>query len=214
MPGGRPTKLEQTVRTRDDGSPVTAGAEFIERIRLGLPHDQACASANVARNTVLGWRQKGGAALAKLARGERVTKNERVYAEFVTTLERAEADAETSRLGVIERAARGGTTVTETHETSTRVADAQAPGGARMVVTERRTVTKTLAPQWQAAAWWLERRIPHRYARRFEVSGPNGGPIPVEDRARELSDAVRDFLAGAEAARDVDERSNGSAKHD
>ena len=36
---------------------------------------------------------------------------------------------------------------------------------------------------WQAAAWWLERRMPEHYSLRnlskVEVSGPDGGPIAL-----------------------------------
>lgn len=197
MPGGRPSKIDQPVRQRPDGTTVTAGQEFIDRIRLGLPHDQAAASANLDRRTILNWRIKGSSALAKQLTGKRLTAAEQRYAEFVRNLERAEADAETSRLGVIERAASGGITITETHET--HALDAQGV----LVLRERRTVTKQLAPQWTAAAWWLERRLPQRYARRVELSGPEGGAIPIEDRARDLASALRDFQAGADAAREV-----------
>jgi transposase len=36
-------------------------------------------------------------------------------------------------------------------------------------------------PQWQAAAWRLERRNPKRWGRkdRHEVTGKDGGPIPI-----------------------------------
>lgn len=44
------------------------------------------------------------------------------------------------------------------------------------------TIRKASKMNWQAAAWRLERRFPDRWGRRsFEVSGPKGGPIPVQD---------------------------------
>lgn len=196
MPGGRPSKLTQIVRQRPDGTPVTAGDEYIERIRLGLSHDQAAASANLDRRTTIRWRQQAAAARQKQLRNQIITAREADLIEFCHNLERAEADAETSRLGVIERAAMGGAVVSETHETSKLV-------NGTMTVTERRTVTKTLRPEWTAAAWWLERRLPQRYARRVELSGPGGAPIAVEDRARELADELRAFQLGADAALEV-----------
>lgn len=35
---------------------------------------------------------------------------------------------------------------------------------------------------WQAAAWWLERKYPEEFAirQKLEHSGPNGGPIPTK----------------------------------
>lgn len=197
MPGGRPSKLTQVVRQRPDGTDVTAGDEFIERIRLGLSHDQAAASANLDRRTVIRWRQAAAAARQKQLANQIITAREADLIEFCHNLERAEADAETSRLGVIERAAMGGAVVTETYRTQRRV-------NGQMTVVEERTVTKTLRPEWTAAAWWLERRLPQRYARRVELTGADGGPIAVEDRARDLSDSLRDFLAGAAAAADTE----------
>lgn len=44
---------------------------------------------------------------------------------------------------------------------------------------------------WQAAAWTLERRWPLEFGRRLlEVSGPEGGPIQVEEKV----DSVLDLL--------------------
>lgn len=55
---------------------------------------------------------------------------------------------------------------------------------------------------WQAAAWWLERRFPSRYGRRaVELSGPGGGPIPVEaavyDFSKMTTEQIDAFLAKA-----------------
>lgn len=51
---------------------------------------------------------------------------------------------------------------------------------------------------WQAAAWKLERRYPDLYGRpgilKHEVSGPNGGSIPVEFVARA---AIAEVAAGS-----------------
>lgn len=50
---------------------------------------------------------------------------------------------------------------------------------------------------WQAAAWKLERRFPDVYGQpkvRHEVTGPNGGSIPVEFVART---AIAEITAGS-----------------
>lgn len=62
---------------------------------------------------------------------------------------------------------------------------------------------------WQAAAWWLERRHPQDYAKRerVEMSGPDGGPIesrdvttlPDHERAA-LAEAIRSHLRGEEGS--------------
>lgn len=44
-----------------------------------------------------------------------------------------------------------------------------------------------MMPQWAAAAWKLERRSPRRWGRldRIEQSGPEGGPIKIENMTEE-----------------------------
>ena len=43
-----------------------------------------------------------------------------------------------------------------------------------------RVIDEAAEVTWQAAAWWLERRRSKDYGRTLkEVSGPDGGPIPV-----------------------------------
>ena len=47
----------------------------------------------------------------------------------------------------------------------------------------------TSHPQWQADAWYLERKHPERWAlrHRLEHSGPDGGPIDVRNTGYDLS---------------------------
>ena len=42
------------------------------------------------------------------------------------------------------------------------------------------TVTKQLRPQWQAAAWFLERKYPEKYAQRKIIEGELPKDIPYE----------------------------------
>lgn len=54
---------------------------------------------------------------------------------------------------------------------------------------------------WQAAAWWLERKHPEEFAirQKLEHSGPNGGPIPTKSEVdlSRLTDAQLVRLADA-----------------
>jgi len=191
---GRPTKLDQVVRHRENGSPITAGEQVIERIQLGLDLQSAADSAGISRVTLHNWRLTGARHRASEANGKRLTPAQRKFADFLDRLERAEAEAEANRLAIIHRAATGGATVTK--RTEKRAGDG--------TLVEQTVVTETLRPEWTAAAWWLERRKPHKYARRVEVTGAEGQPlVPQDEQARHLADSLRDFLAGAAAAQEL-----------
>jgi hypothetical protein len=72
-------------------------------------------------------------------------------------------------------------------------------------VVETVETSEHLRPEWTAAAWFLERRYPGRYARRVEVTGAEGQPlVPPAQQARDLAEALRDFQAGVAAAQDVE----------
>jgi hypothetical protein len=192
----RPSKIDQVVRHRDNGTPVTAGDQVIERVQLGLDLQSAADSAGISRATLHNWRLTGARHRAAHAQGKKLTPAQQRFATFLDALERAEAEAEANRLAIISRAAQGGAVVTKT----TVKRDGQG------AVLERTEVTETLRPEWTAAAWWLERRKPAKYARRVEVTGAEGQPlVPQDEQARNLADSLRDFLAGAAAAKDLED---------
>lgn len=205
MPGGRPTKLNQVVRVRNDGTKLTCADVVLEATRYGMEVDDAAAAANLSKVTIYAWKKAGAQAHAKAARGERLTKSERDYAEFLNDLETARSEFELGRLDNIHRAGRGGAKVVETHTTTRRTAKGDT-------LTETRTVEKTLLPQWQADAWLLERRMPAKYRRRVELTGQDGRDlVPVEKRAHDLAESFDAFLQGADAQRQRQlERSDGT----
>lgn len=63
-------------------------------------------------------------------------------------------------------------------------------------------IQKAGEKNWQAAAWFLERKFPGEWTRRYEMAGPGGGPIPVQhDLSKLPADkllALREILALAE----------------
>lgn len=191
--GGRPTELDQVVRYDDDGAPVTAGEQVIDRARLGLAYETCADSAGISRLTLHKWRLAGGRLRATEARNKRpLTSSERLLVRFVNDLERAEAEWEAGQRAIIHRAAEGGFVTTKT--TTKRDAEGK--------VIETTTVTETLRPEWTAAAWGLERRKPDKYAKRFysEITGKDGAPlVPQEDQARNLADELRAFQLGVDA---------------
>jgi hypothetical protein len=193
----RPPTLNRVIRVRQDGTQVTAAEEVIERIQLGMPIEDAADSAGIPRSTLHNWRKAGGIHRAAQAGGATLRKAEREYVEFLDAYERATAEAELNRLTVVHRAAVGGMTLTK--QVSKWKVERARDGTEVLTEIERTVTTEQLAPQWTAAAWWLERRIPQRYARRVEVSGPDGGPIAVAS-AEDLLLELEAFKAGAATA--------------
>lgn len=187
MPGGRPSKIDQVARTRDDGTHVTVGEQLVERVQLGLDLQTAADSAGISRTTLHKWRLAGARHRAEAAQGRKLTAQARRLAEFVDALERAEAEAEANRLAIIQRAATGGARVTKTTEKR----------DASGVLLESTTTTETLRPEWTAAAWWLERR--RGYVKRYELTGADGAPlVPPAEAARSLADSLREYLQGVD----------------
>ena len=192
---GRPTKLDQPCRTLPDGTTITAAEHLVEQIRLGLDYQTAADHTGVSRQTLHTWRLTGARHRAAETQGTKLTELESKYVNFLDALERAHAEAEADRLAVIEGAATGGRQIVKTTE---RV----LPDGR----TETVTVTETARPEWTAAAWILERRMPGKYARRVEVTGAEGAPlVPPAQQARDLADSLRDFQLGAAAAAELEE---------
>jgi transposase-like protein len=106
--------------------------KIVEAIAEGNYLETAAALGGVTYTTLNNWMRKGQAATSG------------PYVAFFESVKRAEAEAESTRVGRIKRAGQEG--------------------------------------NWQADAWYLERRYPERWGKRIqqELSGPNGGPIKTE----------------------------------
>lgn len=75
------------------------------------------------------------------------------------------------------------------HEVSeTKTKTIKVKGKVLEDATEITTVTKQLRPQWQAAAWFLERKYPEKYAQRRIIEGelPKDTPYEVFMTAKHL----------------------------
>ena len=77
-----------------------------------------------------------------------------VHASFRRKIQRIQIGHERSALDIINRVAQGGEKITETKITM--------DGDMNIMETTRKV--KHRASVWQAAAWWLERRLPDEYA--------------------------------------------------
>ena len=210
-PGGRPSTF-----------PPEKRQELLKVLRLGAHVSTGCAMVGISEGVFKAWAKRGAKELERRdaygmaleveevndsARSMRVPKDERERralrdaahmlalageaeaAEFSLALAAALAAAEVGNVATIATSAKGG------H------------------VLERRTVTdangaitvyeKKSKPEWQAAAWWLERRNPERWARRLVVedtgdAGPDGAADVVSDLAA-LLDAMAQRRAAAKA---------------
>lgn len=155
--------------------------KICENIRLGMIYKRAALAAGISPSTFYSWK----------ARGEEETSSE--YSEFLETLKKAEAEGEARHLTLIEDAAKGGGQSTETREVF-----------KKGELVERITVSKPITPQWQAAAWLLERRYPNRWARyskievhdwRTEIAElVKEGSLSVEQVKEELGDSLAQEL--------------------
>jgi hypothetical protein len=109
-------------------------ARVVKALRAGNTRQDAAEFAAVGKTTFYRWLAVG----RKSKRGR--------FREFWNAVKKAEAAARVRNVGVIRRAARGGTVIERT--TTTRRDGTE-------IVTE-----KLARPEWTAAAWHLERRTP------------------------------------------------------
>lgn len=152
---GRPTRLHQGL--------IDA---VVERVRAGEHQDAAAAAVGIPTSTYHSWKSKGNEARLAAESGVPVPENRRIFVDFLEAVEQARGEAESRMIQSLQRAAIGGEVV--------QVREWVDDNGL-----EHREATFT-RPNVAAMTWWLERAFPQRYARRVEVSGPEGGAIPVE----------------------------------
>lgn len=153
--------------------------------------------AGVKKSTFYGWLQSGAEARTFLDRGGKrgqLSALQRRCLDFSDTLTHAMAQAE--GFAVRDVVSAGSQPVVERRETFRCVGvDRQ---GAPIMVTETTTITKPA--DWRARAFWLQSRVP-AWSKRQEISGPGGGPIPMEmaHRLATLAESIRDFQEGQDA---------------
>ena len=142
------------------GRPTKLTKELQQRvtqaIRVGMTYERACTVAGICFQTYRNWQ----------LRGERDKSG--IYFEFLEAVKKAEAEAELMHLGAIVKASKGGDEVREVRRT---MVDGQ-------LVNEIISI-RPAAPQWQAAAWLLERRYPERYRRRDDAASSSSVPPKI-----------------------------------
>jgi hypothetical protein len=187
---GAPSKI------LDEATPGSTHAdEILNHIRLGVNQRTACALAGISNGTLHKWQLAGARYTALQTQGQlpEPTEEQQAYMAFVSRMKKAYADAEADRLAIIRNAAEGGRTLTKT---TTRTSG----GKTEVTVSE-----EEMRPEWTAAAWYLERVHPARYARRVEVTGAGGEPlVPPSEQAATLAASLRAYQQGIADAKETE----------
>lgn len=138
-----PTTADFCIVGRRSKFNAEAAAECVKHLRLGVPRKTAAALAGWSPRAMDNYLHDG-----KAAREEGRFADPK--ARFVADVMIAEAQCKRGALGIIWKAANG----------SPAVLDADG-----------NVVTAEVVPQWQAAAWLLERRFPNDFGPRRFTAG-------------------------------------------
>lgn len=152
---GKENPKPEEIPKRKRGRPVLLNPEvqdtIVTAIRAGNYIETAAAAAGISKETLYDWLRQG----AKAKEGK--------FKDFSDSVQKAMADSEMREVSVLDHAMGGGATI------SKRVTE---------TVTEKKggdTITKTVTeetiqpPQWQPAAWRLERKHPEKYGQRQRI---------------------------------------------
>lgn len=129
--------------------------KFVKGLRLGLKVEDVCAVAGISTQTFYNWMNKAQAGGGK------------PYIDFFEAVKKAEPASKAARVKAILAAAKGGQETTER-----KVVSRKSPTGETEII-EQTVIVRKAPPQWQAAAWWLERRYAAEFGRRDRVENLN-----------------------------------------
>lgn len=169
----RPTKTPRPryVPKGKTGRPIRLHAALIEeiasKIEDGSPIEAAAISSGVPASTYHSWMGRGREARAVIDAGVALAPKEAIFLEFLETVEGARAHAMAQAVTAHQRLAFGGEVLEITEEEDD-------DGGIRRTV-------RFSKPDRMALEWYLERSHPKEFGtRRLEITGEDGGPIPIE----------------------------------
>lgn len=183
----------RTPRTVGRPSLLTADLErdLVEKVRAGVPLETAAATCGIARSTLFMWLTKGRDEVEARIDGAEANRNFDHYVALYEKLTKSRAEAGARNVLMIQKAAAGGQIVekrTITHTDGT--------------IEE---VEKRAAPDWRAAAWFLERTQRGQFGKdavQVELTGADGGPVQIsshdaESIASQVTANLAKLAAGA-----------------
>jgi len=150
--------------TRSNRKIIYAGLE------AGLPIKRLCETIGMDQTTFTFWMKRGKA-----------YKGYKKYRAFRLRVNKIRDKLEKESIEIIRNAAKGGGDIVETKIT---LYDSRPKEITR--------IKKKIAPQWQAAAWWLERRRRDEYGRGNIDDSLN--KKTVEEMALEIKNAADDLF--------------------
>lgn len=166
---------------------------LVDAARAGVPVDIAASHAGIGAATFHLWMGKGRAEQERRDDGEDPDEDRDPYVDLLDKVTRARSEAAVKGVLNVQRAAAGGAV---TEETTRKWRDPET--GAPV---EERTV-KRMAPDWRAAAWYLERQHRLHFGKeaRLELTGAGGGPVEVSVDADALAARLHENLRAVGAA--------------
>jgi hypothetical protein len=148
---GKRTKLTPEVQDK-----------IIASLSAGNYFEVACLYAGISRAAGLQWMQRG--------RGEHPTRPQaKIYVDFVSSVEKAQAEDETYTLARIKKAGQGGDIVAEEIIEEPDEIITHIDGSITERKGKRRTKRTYTRPEWTADAWRLERKFFHRWGRKERI---------------------------------------------
>jgi Homeodomain-like domain len=182
-------------------------ARLLELIEDGNHATTACAIVGISRTTFYNWLNRGEDAAAALAEERDVDlATEGVFVDFVVTVTRARAHAERNAVDVIQRSMRGGFVLSEEP-----IVNADGDVVCHPSTGEPLFKRSFAQPDGRLALEYLARARPQEWSRqqaaaKVEVSGPEGGPVQVEQQVviASLAERVAAVVAAREADRELE----------
>lgn len=173
------------------GTPRTTGrrpiitqqiiTDILSSLKAGCYIETAAAYAGISKDTLYNWLKRGRREKRRLAKNPRARpyQSEAQFVIFVDGVTRAMSESEVRDVSIIAQAANGGQRYVE----EKIITDAQGN------ILSKQTTTKGIPPQWQAAAWRLERKYPKKWGRRVAILKDEGtGEETAEEYAKKMRD--------------------------